>query len=184
MAGLTVTEKEHWKERIGRRIHKKIDVLLAAEPNFMDRIKNQAHALSLESLGLTQLQAELDAIAAEEDALEKRKERALKAMLARVQGVPIEEVQYAHYYRSDIHPEVNTALQRRQAVHEDELLAQHPTGQRILQLRKEKDELLDTVWLATSGQQIKELWQKVAELLGDEPSPLQRQALAIAPGEP
>ena len=41
--------------------------------------------------------------------------------------------------------------------------------------------LLDTVWLATSGQQIKELWKKVADLLSEEQTPLQKEALAIQP---
>jgi hypothetical protein len=35
--------------------------------------------------------------------------------------------------------------------------------------------------LATSPKQIKDLWSKVAELLGDETTQLQRDAMAIAP---
>lgn len=37
------------------------------------------------------------------------------------------------------------------------------------------------MWLAASSKQIKELWGKVAELLGDEQTQLQRDALAIEP---
>ncbi|MCA9120721.1 MAG: hypothetical protein H6822_35915 [Planctomycetaceae bacterium] len=53
-------------------------------------------------------------------------------------------------------------MKRRQAVHEDELLAELERGQEIVRLRQEKEDLLDTVWFATSGAQIKELWSKVA----------------------
>ena len=74
-------------------------------------------------------------------------------------------------------------MNRRQAVHEDELLAEGEIGQRIMKLREEKDNLLDTVWLATSPKQIKELWSKVADLLGDDQTQLQRDALAIVPAE-
>ncbi len=35
------------------------------------------------------------------------------------------------------------------------------------------------VWLATSGTEIRQLWRKVAELLGDEQTQLQKDALAI-----
>ena len=49
----------------------------------------------------------------------------------------------------------------------------------MLRLRQEKDELLDVVWLATSGTEIRQLWQKVVELLGDEQTQLQIDALAI-----
>ena len=54
-------------------------------------------------------------------------------------------------------------------------------GRRIVDLRREKDNLLDVVWLASSSIQIKELWGKVAELLGDEATRLEREVLVIAP---
>ena len=37
------------------------------------------------------------------------------------------------------------------------------------------------VWLIASSAQIKTLWSKVAALLGDEPTTLEREALAIEP---
>ena len=43
----------------------------------------------------------------------------------------------------------------------------------------EKVNLLDTVWLATSSSDVRALWQKVSELLGESVSPLQQGALAI-----
>jgi len=44
MAGLTVTEKEHWKERISRRIDKKIEAIAAEQPNLMDRVQRESQA--------------------------------------------------------------------------------------------------------------------------------------------
>ena len=49
---LTVAEKEHWKDRISRRIDKKVETLLAAEPNLMDRVHRDARQQALQSLGL------------------------------------------------------------------------------------------------------------------------------------
>ena len=71
-------------------------------------------------------------------------------------------------------------MQRRQTIHEDELLAEDPLGQQILHPRQEKENLWDTIWLARSRHPIKELWKKVVDLLGDEQTALQREALAIA----
>jgi len=51
-------------------------------------------------------------------------------------------------------------------------------GKEILKLRAEKDALLDTVWLATSSAQIRDLWSRVSEVLGDPATPLQQQILA------
>ena len=64
-------------------------------------------------------------------------------------------------------------------MHQDELLGESKIGQHILKLRKEKETLLDAVWLAMSLKQIRELWSKLTELLNDEPSSLERETLAI-----
>ena len=177
--GLTVTEKEHWKDRIARRIEKRIEAIFAEEPNLEDRVQRQARQRALSSLGLSDQQAELDQIEQQKDALEKREQELHRVMLARVRGVPESDIDEYSPYRHDA--EVSNALQRRQSVHEDELLAEHERGREIIRLRQEQEDLLDTVWLATSGAQIKELWSKVAELLGGPQTQLQREALAIKP---
>jgi hypothetical protein len=102
-------------------------------------------------------------------------------LLSLVRSVPVEDVDDYHAYRYD--HEVDNAVSRRQAVHEYELLAESEIGQRILKLREDEDNLLGTVWLATSPKLIKELWSKVAELLGGNQTQLQRVALAIVPAE-
>ena len=48
-------------------------------------------------------------------------------------------------------------------------------------MRQEKESLLDTVWLACSAKQIKDLWNEVDDLLGGSQTKLQREALAIDP---
>jgi hypothetical protein len=179
MPGLSVTEKSHWKERIARRIDKRIEVISACEPNLMDRIQRQARQQALQSLGLAELQTELDAIEEQKLDLDRRQDRVHRSMLASVRRTAVENV--AELHLGYLHHEVTNAIERRQTVHEDELLAEDPRGQEILRLRQEKENLLDTVWLATSGQQIKELWKKVADLLSEEQTPLQKEALAIQP---
>ncbi len=37
------------------------------------------------------------------------------------------------------------------------MMADHPVGKQILELRKEKKEMLGTIWLATSTAQVKDL---------------------------
>lgn len=177
MPSLSVTEKEHWKERIAKRIDKQIEAVAAADPSLLERLAEQARQRALRSLGLAEMQAELDTLAAQKKVSEQRERRTHRAMLAVVRRVPLEEVE--EIYHSSPHGEVNKAIQKRQAVHEEELLAEDERGKEILRWRREKDNLLDTVWLATSSQQIKELWQKVVELLDAEPTPLEKEALAI-----
>jgi hypothetical protein len=175
--GLTVAEKNHWRDRIAARIDRRIEIILAAEPCLMDRVKREARCRAFASLGLAEFQAELDQIAEQKAALEKRERRARRSMLARIRGLDLEDVEERYYGSLD--PEVSTAITKRQVVHEDELLAEHELGQRVLRLRAEKENVLDVVWLATSSSQVRELWTKVGKLLGDEPSELERDALSI-----
>ena len=100
-------------------------------------------------------------------------------MLARIRGVAVEDVEARYYGSPD--PEVSTAINKRQVVHEEELLAEHELGRRVLELRGQKENLLDVVWLATSPAQVRELWTRIGKLLGDEPTALERAALAIPP---
>ncbi|GAF68185.1 unnamed protein product, partial [marine sediment metagenome] len=126
MSGLTVTEKEHWKKRIARRIDKRIETITAGDPNFFDRIERDARQRALESLGLAENQAELDEIQRQKETLEKREKRLHKAMLARVRGVEPDDLDDYFSYRHD--SEVDNAVKRRKAVHEDELLAESELG--------------------------------------------------------
>ena len=70
---------------------------------------------------------------------------------------------------------------RRAKALEADILAESDLGRRVLSLREEKDNLLDTVWLATSSSQIKELWEQVNSLLEITPTALEDKALKIAP---
>lgn len=181
MPGLTVTEKEHWKQRIAARIDRQIETICVAEPNFLDRIVHQARQRAVQSLGLAELQAELDRAERESELLADQKRHIERAMLAIVRGVPIDAIDRHVPYGHE--GEIFKATERRQKVHEAELLAESDLGRRILQLRLEKEHLLDTVWLATSPVDVKTLWSKVNELLGDDSTPLQRAALAIPPAQ-
>ena len=185
MPGLTVTEKTHWKDRIAARINRSIEKIKAQHPALFDRVRREARAEALRSLGLTDTYTELETIKAAEAELARRKTQAQRAMIATLQGVPIDEVDtHVHVrYGSDLPlpSEVAEAISRRQAAHQETLLADDPVGREIAHLEAERENLLDTVWLACSTAQIKTLWSKVAALLGDEPTTLEREALAIEP---
>lgn len=86
-------------------------------------------------------------------------------------------------YSYDADHEVEQAVERRRKVFEQQLLAAHAVGQEIVKLHDEKENLLDTIWLATSPAQLKTLWTKVTELLHESVTPLEREALAIPPIE-
>jgi len=183
---LTVTEKNHWKERIEARIEKKIEQLHAIEPNLRDRINRTARTQALDSLGLLEHQQRLEDIEQIRRQLIEEEKQIKRAMLAQVRNVPVSALeenasgyQYPYYGKG----EVESAVEKRQQAHADVLLSESELGKQILHLQREKDNLLDTIWLATSNSQLRTLWSKVSELLGEQPSQLEREAMNITPSE-
>jgi len=158
-------------------IDRRIEAITAEDPLLLDRVHEQARQLALETLGLAETQRELAAVRKEKERLGEREDELQTQILSRVRGVPVSQV--GSTYGCDT--EVNKAIRPRVEAHEAQILMSSDVGRRIVELRREKDNLLDTVWLATSSVQIKELWGKVATLLRDEPTPLERDALAITP---
>jgi hypothetical protein len=79
MAGLTVTERSHGRDRIAARIARAVERNKARHPALFDRVAREAHARALASLGLADAYAELDAIKTEEAALARRKKQAQRA---------------------------------------------------------------------------------------------------------
>jgi hypothetical protein len=179
MANLTVAAKTHWRDRIQARIDRRIEAITAGEPGLIERIKQEARVRALASLGLAEFQEELDRIVTRRAELDRRDTQIRKEMLARVRGVSADDLDC--YTRVHDHPEIRAAITRRQALHEEELLAGNELGRQVLRLRAEKENLLDVIWLATSSNQVRQLWTKVAELLGEEPTHLEREALSIPP---
>ena len=176
--GLTLREKEHWRDRIARRIDHTIEELQASEdPGFFERVRSQAEKQAWTSLGLKKMQDEVAKAREEEKCLDQRIKQLWANMLAVVSGEPADDGR-RHYSQPS---EISSAVRRRSLFHERELLEQSALGQKILHLQREKEELLDTVWLATSPTQVKQLWSRFAEVLKWEPPELQQQALSIEP---
>ena len=151
MPGLTVSEKNHWKDRLSKRIDKRLEAIAAEEPNLLDRVKRESRERAMASLTVADLQTDVGAIEKQEEELLQRKSLLHRTMLARVRRVPLETIDHSYtpnYYNN----EVENAIKSRQGIHEDELLAESEVGRRILQLRREKENLLDTVWLALLSQ--------------------------------
>jgi len=178
--GLTVAEKEHWKERIAKRIDNRIETMVAKEnPDFLRRTAEEARAKALRSLGIDSQQRELEEIEKKREEMQLRERRLKAEQNAAIKGTHVEEeIDRAGYYYDHT---VDDAVRARASALEAEILASSDLGRRILALRTEKDNLLDTVWLATSSSQIKELWEHANKVLEVTPTTLEEKALRIAP---
>jgi len=116
MANLTVAEKEHWKERISRRIDKRIEAISAQDPLLMEGVQREARSRALTSLGITELMAERQQIETQQDDLDRRDQELIRRMYRQIASPQQEE---NHYPRSHAEHAVDRAIARRQTVHEE-----------------------------------------------------------------
>ena len=177
---LTVSEKTHWKERITKRIDQRIETLIAKQdPTLLQRVTEQARERACESLGIAGHQHELEQVEKQKQELDKRERRLRAEQRAIIKGTTPEEEVEAGMSRFDT--TVEQAVKARSTAFEADELVKSDLGKQVLALREERDNLLDTVWLATSSSQIKELWEQVNALLERTPTQLEQKALTIAP---
>lgn len=177
---LTVAEKTHWKERIAKRIEHRVETLVAKEdPMLLQRVEKEAKERAYKSLGIDAQQRELEAIQKQREELEQRERRLGAEQTAVINGTTVEREldSGAYYHRNN----VDSAVDARAKALEADILSESDLGRRVLSLRAEEENLLDTVWLATSSTQIKQLWEQVNSLLEITPTALEDKALKIAP---
>jgi hypothetical protein len=174
---LTVTEKNHWKERIGKRIERTIEELITEhDPAFNGKIEQQARARAIESLGIAESYRRIDEIKAAIRTLETERTQITEHIDRAL--IPSSESLRGYY---DPPSRIERMIKDRQGFYEKELLNESTFGKKILALRREQEELLDTVWLATSPAQIKNLWSQVNQLLGHSVTDLQSSAVLFEP---
>lgn len=175
---LTVKEKEHWKYRIERRIDRRIKEIQASEPaHVWSEMDRQARQLALDKLGIAVQAHELEQLEKLSEEIQRDERRLWRTAVAVIRGVDLSEVEGA----ASVQYEVRKEIDKHKELILEQLHAAHPKGQQIRRLEQEKEELLDTVWLATSTSQIKELWSQIAEGLQCKVTPFQQKAIAIEP---
>ncbi len=163
----------HW---LAQRLQRCLAVLATTPPHFLTRLRRLAREQALQSLGLQEVAAEWQAIAALRRDLDQLARQAHRALLALVRRVPLEQIPNRPGRR--LHPEVRRAVRQRQRLHEEELLSADERGRQLLRWRRERQELPQTLALALASRPLQNLWRNLLALLGEEPTPLQQAVLA------
>ncbi len=182
---LTLTERNHWKERIAKKIDRRVETLVAKQdPTLLQRVSEEARKKAYESLGIDEQQWTLEQFKEQREEIDRRERRLRAEQRAAINGTPVDEELDRGGYSGRYDYQVEEAVSARANALEADILAESDLGKQVLALRAEKENLLDTVWLATSATQIKQLWTEVNVLLEMTPTALEEKALAIAPVEP
>lgn len=176
---LTVKEKQHWKEQIEKRIEKAIAKAYREEgKDWRMVLQEKANKEAQIRLGLASFMKEHDSL--------KEKIYDLESKLSELIAVTEKPFRHADENRNrwtrgyDL---IKEAINEEATAVEKELLEKNVAGQKILRLMREKEELLDTIWLATSPVQIRSLWKDFTKLVAAEPTELQKQAMTYTPAD-
>lgn len=187
--GISIKEKEHWKERIERKIQQRIDRLIADKsPDFLRKVALDAKNEARRKLGLLEnydSRRKLECAVAELDSTYRSQrapfERDIKKLqdeeAASILKISVNAVSWNDRELADLE------LCRLAKPYENQIMSRDETGRNILNLQKEQEQMLDTVWLATSPKQIRDLWASTTELLQSESTELQAAALLTEPLE-
>ena len=149
-------DQEHQKERIVCRIDQQLAAIVAEQTNLtIDGV--------IESQGLTRPQAELDGAKLQQQIFRQREDQIRRQMLAHMRGVPVDTIKdWTCGHSPD--REIEKTFAPRRLVHE---LVELQYGQPILRFREEQESLLNVVWLAANGSELRTLWSTLPALQRD-----------------
>ncbi len=168
---ITITEKQHWKERIESKINKRIDQIRLLDSKLFQHLDEQSRSAAITQANLAAEFSRLAQLDKDEAELKSNQNEILNTIHAALCG---KDTSYSHY---NCRGNIEEKLRRLKVTHLEELMRQHEQGREVLKLNSERDNLLDTVWLATSPKQVIALWQKVVNLLDGESTEMQKQIL-------
>lgn len=177
---LTVKEKEHWKQRIEKKIGKAIEKVYRDEgKKLRQTTRQEAEARVLKSLGLEDYMKQYKELLAVQSELSEQ-QRKLSEDAAKAFAAHKEKPRNSWCQG---HSLIESVVKEELAEAEKEILQESEVGRKILRLEREREELTDTIWLATSPVQIRSLWKDFTTMVTDEPTELQKQAMSYAPVE-
>lgn len=185
--GLTVREKEECRDAIRRRIKRRVEALKEEHSDEIRALEAAALGQALDALGIRTLHHRIEQLRKQEVEATKRAERLKQSRLHLTrQALGKTRTDAGGISEYNLDGDLSRLLSQEKDRHYKVSLAASnalPFLQELRRLDTEMQHLSDTVWLATSAIQVKELWKRVGILLGEEDTALQKDALSIPPVE-
>ena len=174
---ISVTEKEHIKELIEKRINAEIERISTENKNDADDIKAQARKEAMAALGITQAVEDLESI---DNQITKLTEKKTKTENKLVESLDLNKNQHYRYNDRQL---IDSKIASASVSYEKTLLDAHPKLSTINTLKTERDNLLQNIWIATSNTQVKQLFEYLNGLLGQKPTEFELMAQKIPPDQ-
>lgn len=178
---ISISEKQHWKERIEKKIKLRIHSLKSQDPALFKEAEVVARTTAIDSLGISDDLDQIEQLKSQIETLENQKRDKGVSIIERLSGEPAMKGYYSEYeFRNSLDNLLKTHIQKKLK----DFLQASPLGREVAKLESEKENLMDTIWLATSSRQMSDMWTKVLKLLAEESTAFQQEILKSAkPGE-
>jgi hypothetical protein len=177
MAIVKTSDRSLWETCLTALITRRINDLSQTHSDLFDDIRHQARQQAVTELGLVELEGAAAQLQKERAALDLGQRRIEREQLAVLRGCTPAEIPDADL--SIARQSVVRAIETHADACEPLLLAECAPGRECLELNEERERLLETVLLATTAAQLKELWQRLTARLDEPATPLQRHALGL-----
>jgi hypothetical protein len=143
-------------------------------PEFKAQIEKRSRERVVERYGIQEVHSEREKLQQQIDAFHERLENLDRTIVQMLRDQGVTKGSRPYFSLENFLDSETLAIRR-------EILQEFEIGRRIVQLQDEQEQLLDTVWLATSSVQIRNLWQDMMAILGESTTELQQQALSYTP---
>lgn len=177
---LTVTEKNEWKRLIENRIDRRIERLWNEAGDLKKDLKDKAHQAVLHEMGLHTLLAELEQLKELSKQAEKRVEAKSAEIHRKVLGETWTELPYR---RNDDISRIDSTVDSRVKTKFQDLAATTAVGAEVQKLQKEREQILEAVWITTAPSELRKLWAHLKSIVGDDQTELETVAASITTSE-
>lgn len=175
--GLTVTEKEHFKDQLTSRVDQLISNIKGENATWERDLLSKATTLTEDRFVVVKLMHTLSELKSRRDNLNNLIEETKNALVLRIVGQQADDAPSDEYGRCSAgehyqrYPRAVRPAMRAQVDYElSKLKEAHPIGQRIIWLQEMRRDYMDKLNMAGSHKQLQEVWAGVlAHLVEVEP---------------
>lgn len=157
---LSVTEKQELIKLMRERVATRVKAIESEHEHDIRAIEGRARKEAIRTMGITKALDDLDVFARQIAALQSK----LDALELRTHKKIDPDNTSSYNVRNQIDRLVDEAARTRR----DDIVARTTWGRDIKRLEEEQLGIKTALLLATSGRQVKELWQRFTNIIGDE----------------
>ena len=176
MGSITVAEREHWSDMIKEKVDAEINRIKIMNRKALADLEAEAKVLAIEKMKIGKLLENFRMCQKEVENAEKKRNNAAEAIFKKVgeeqneyHGVGVSVVhpvyRYTDYTCKGAENVAHRHINQTASIILEDLMDKHPIGKKIRDLEREKSELSNAVWIATSNKRVVDLYNALTSRL-------------------